>query len=527
MNDTEKLKLMIVDDRRENLLSMTQLLDRPDLEIVTAESGNEALGLMLDHDLALVLLDVQMPEMDGFEVAELMRRNDRTRNVPIIFVTAINKERRHIFSGYEAGAVDYLFKPVDPFVIRSKVGVFLDLKRNQQARERLVEELNSANNRLQEVSDLKSDYLSAASHELRTPLTVIKEYCGLVYDGVAGEINDEQKKCLASALRNCNRLASLVNDLLDLDSIESGHSRIRRGRVSIAGILAACRTDFEPNCGSAEQRLQLELPADLPLALGDGGMLTQIVVNLLGNAHKFTPAGGTIVLRASLNSKGDQVRVEVCDDGPGIAPEDQARVFDKFSQLGRRDGPGAKGTGLGLAISRKIVELHEGELGLDSETGRGSTFHFTVPAYSEEAHLKAFIADGTRNVLGLDQEWSLVILRTPGRDEELPSWLEQEIDLVFRRGEDTTQRLTLGGQEHCAILLQTERAGAMSFLARFENSIGRREERRGLLQYALRDVPRGQRNDYRLDGRNLDFLNLAMTEEEKGVEDVQETHSGR
>ncbi len=186
MAENQKLSILIVDDREENLASMVQLLAREDLEILTAQSGNEALGLMLENDLALVLLDVQMPGMDGFEVAQLMRHNVRTRRIPIIFVTAINKERRHIFTGFEAGAVDYMFKPVDPFIIRSKVQVFLEIKRNELEREQLVADLNMANRQLKEISERKSDFLSAASHELRTPLTIIKEYCGLVRDGVVG-----------------------------------------------------------------------------------------------------------------------------------------------------------------------------------------------------------------------------------------------------------------------------------------------------------------------------------------------------
>ena len=192
MANADRLKILVVDDRTENLQAMARLLERPDLEILTAASGNEALGVMLDQDLALVLLDVQMPDMGGFEVAELMRRNERTRRVPIIFVTAITKERRQIFTGYEAGAVDYLFKPVDPFILRAKVSVFLEMKSAQLARERLLRELNRANNRLQELSDRKSDVLAAASHELRTPLTVIKEHCSLVHEGVVGELNEEQ-----------------------------------------------------------------------------------------------------------------------------------------------------------------------------------------------------------------------------------------------------------------------------------------------------------------------------------------------
>ncbi len=233
LSSLETLKIMLVDDRPENLKSLKHLLDRPDVEILTAQSGNEALGLMLDHDLALVLLDVQMPDMDGYEVAELMRRNTRTQEIPVIFVTAINKERRHIFSGYDAGAVDYIFKPVDPFIIRSKVNVFLEIKRNHLVRQRLVAELNQANNRLQEISDRKSDFLSAASKELRTPLTVLKEFTSLVLEEVVGPLNDEQKSCLESALRNCNRLTDLVDDLLNFDSMKSGCSQVNLEKVAL------------------------------------------------------------------------------------------------------------------------------------------------------------------------------------------------------------------------------------------------------------------------------------------------------
>ena len=394
MAETRKLAIMIVDDRPENLASMRQLLDQEDLEILTAESGNEALGMMLERDLALVLLDVQMPGMDGFEVADLMRRNERTRRIPIIFVTAINTERRHIFSGFKAGAVDYMFKPVDPFIIRSKVEVFLDIKRNELVREGLMVDLNEANRRLQELNERKSDFLSAASHELRTPLTIIKEYCGLVHDEVVGDINSEQKRCLDAALRNCNRLADLVNDLLDLDSIESGHTGLRRSSVDLGRVLTEAYTDFGPRCASVGQTIRLEMEDNLPPVLGDAQMLTQVLVNLLGNAHKFTPSGGEILIRGLRAAEG--ARVEVQDNGPGIAPEDQAIVFEKFTQLNRKDGPGARGTGLGLAISHKIMELHGGKLGLHSQPGQGSVFHFTVQPYAMPAHLRALVADGPR-----------------------------------------------------------------------------------------------------------------------------------
>ncbi len=489
----ELLKILIVDDRAENVASLRQVLDRDDLEIHAALSGNEALSLMLDHDFALVLLDVQMPGMDGFEVAELMRSHEKTRTVPIIFVTAINKERQHIFSGYQAGAMDYLFKPVDPFIIRAKVAAFLELKRSQMAREELLVDLNRANARLQEISDLKSDYLSAASHELRTPLTVIKEFCSLVHDEVVGPINEEQRRCLGSAVRNCTRLADLVNDLLDLDSIESGNVHLVRDRVDLAEMLQVCWQDFEGRCVEAGQTLHLELPPTdpatgqaLPSVLAASEKITQVVVNLLGNALKFTPAGGEIHVRATVEA--GQVTVEVQDDGPGIAPADQQRVFEKFAQLDRLDGPGAKGTGLGLPISRKIIELHGAELELMSEPGQGCLFRFSLPCYTDQDHLQTFVADGTHNPAGLPSTWTLILL-SPSLTDPCPTRvLADELTLLVRTSEDRTGLLSCGDHPLHAILLKTDETGARSLLARLRNLLQDKFPAAGLPGHVLLDV---------------------------------------
>ena len=509
MSSFEALKIMLVDDRPENLKSLKHLLDRPDLEILTAESGNEALGMMLDHDLALVLLDVQMPDMDGFEVAELMRRNTRTREIPVIFVTAINKERRHIFSGYDAGAVDYIFKPVDPFIIRSKVNVFLEIKRNHLVRERLVAELNQANNRLQEISDRKSDFLSAASHELRTPLTVIKEFTSLVLEEVVGPLNDEQKSCLGSALRNCNRLADLVNDLLDLDSIESGYSHVKREKVDLHKICGNIQQDFAEKFQESGQSLKVELAPDLPDVLGDAGMLAQVFFNLVGNANKFTGAGGEILIRAIAD--GQSVNIEVKDDGPGISPEDQVRVFQKFTQLNRQDGPGPGGTGLGLTITNKILELHGVKLSLESEEGVGSAFIFSLPVYELATHLKTFVADGTTGEGSHARDWTLIFLKPEQGMQNLPIGLEKEVERLFRQGEDRSTSFLVDGQPWHTVLLQTGRRGTASFLARLEDRLGKRNTDATHLTYAIPNTDLQVGADFTPDIANLDFHQLGFS----------------
>jgi len=524
----EQVKILLVDDRPENLRSLRQILARDDLEIITSESGNEALGLLLDHDFALVLLDVQMPGMDGFEMAELMRRHEATRTVPIIFVTAISKERQHLRSGYDAGAIDYIFKPIDPFIVRAKVAALVELKRSQMARERLVGELNVANRRLQEISDLKSDYLSAASHELRTPLTVIKEFCSLVHDEVVGPLNAEQKKCLGSAVRNCNRLANLVNDLLDLDSIESGHSHLSREKVALGELLPACARDFESRCAEAQQTLTVELgdtiagdaPGDPANVLAAPDMITQVVVNLLGNACKFTPRGGEIRLRAM--ERGTEVVVEVQDSGPGIAAEDQARVFEKFAQLKRRDGPGAKGTGLGLPISRKIVELHGGRLELVSDGGTGCLFRFNLPLFSDESHLQAFVADGRHNPTGLPTSWTLVLLAAASWAAGVPVVLAAELQRLVRSSEDRVGQVVVDGQPAQAILLKTDMNGAWAFLARAQSLLTDQMDDPTAVKVSLLDVSVTTSGGALFDRSLIAFSSLNPSHENnrKGVPNV-------
>ncbi|MBW2194695.1 MAG: response regulator, partial [Deltaproteobacteria bacterium] len=179
MNETQKPNILLVDDKPENLLALESLLEGPDLNLVKATSGNEALGLTLKYDFALFLLDVQMPDMDGFETAELMRSSERTRPVPIIFVTAINKEQKHVFKGYESGAVDYLFKPLDPDILQSKVRIFLELHNQKKGLERMNEELRKANEKIleQQKAIIEEERLKVllqiagtAAHEVSQPL---------------------------------------------------------------------------------------------------------------------------------------------------------------------------------------------------------------------------------------------------------------------------------------------------------------------------------------------------------------------
>jgi two-component system cell cycle response regulator len=233
--ERDKVNILLVDDRKENLIALEALLESPDLRIIKAESGNQALGLMLEFDFALVLLDVQMPEMDGFEVAELMRKKEKTRQIPIIFITAINKEEKYVFKGYETGGVDYLFKPIDPTILKSKVHVFLELHRKKMEMERLINEkndyileLHQLNKKIQEQQKelLEKEKLQSIlemaitiSHEFSQPLSVIIGYTDMLLATMEKE--DPHYTKLKKILDNGEALAEVIRKVRSITNYKS------------------------------------------------------------------------------------------------------------------------------------------------------------------------------------------------------------------------------------------------------------------------------------------------------------------
>ena len=288
VKDTRKASVLIVDDKPENLLAFEALLDDPDLDLVMATSGYEALAKVLEHDFAVILLDVQMPEMDGFEVAELIRGYEKTKRIPIIFITALSKESSHVFKGYRSGAVDFLFKPIEPEILKSKVRVFCDLKRYSDMQQKMVQKMRTANVRLRELNKMKMEFLSTASHELRTPLTIIRDYVDLVLEEIPGPLNEMQKECMGSALNNCDRLGDLINDLLDMQRLTSGRFKLTRRRIRTTDLLEQCHRDMMQRCRSRNQTFDLCMDDDLPDTYADWNSMIQVMLNLVGNANKFT-----------------------------------------------------------------------------------------------------------------------------------------------------------------------------------------------------------------------------------------------
>ncbi len=368
--------ILIVDDKPENLLALEKILERPGLNIVRATSGNQALGLLLDHEFALVLLDVMMPEMDGFETAELMRGNSETKHIPIIFVTAISKEQRHVFKGYESGAVDYLFKPLDPDILINKVNVFLELHQQHMTLKEMNRELHIARLEAELANRAKSQFLTNLSHNLRTPMNGVIGMTGLLLDT---ELTRQQKELVETVRSSADKLLNVINDILDFSKIE-----IRKLDLEILDF--NLRTTLEDASDLIHLRAQeknLEfvclMEPDVPSLLqGDPGRLRQIISYLAENAIKYT-SKGEISLKVTLDHEDQDtvtIRFTITDTGIGIPLPKHKYLFDAFNKDENTNTFG--GTGLGLTISRQLTRMMGGDIGVESQEGKGSTFWFTV-----------------------------------------------------------------------------------------------------------------------------------------------------
>lgn len=385
-------KLLIVDDLPENLLALEALIKREDRMVYKALSADEALSLLLQHEFAMAILDVQMPGMNGFELAELMRGTDKTRNIPIIFVSAAGRELNYAFKGYESGAVDFLHKPLDIHAVKSKVNVFVDLYRQSKAmkqqvealeqsrreQEALLKQLQSTQNELEQAVRMRDDFMSIVAHEVRTPLnglileTQLRKM-HLARDNAAAFTLDKMHAMVDRDERQIKSLIRLIEDMLDVSRIRTGKLSIRPSRFDLVKLVGNLLQNFAPQFDAAESTVTFtaETPVEGPW---DEFRIEQVISNLLTNALRY---GGKGPIEVRVYQHEGEARVEVQDRGIGISEENQKRIFQQFERVSAKTV--VAGLGLGLFISEQIVAAHGGSIVVESKINEGALFRVCLP----------------------------------------------------------------------------------------------------------------------------------------------------
>jgi signal transduction histidine kinase len=427
----DKVSILLVDDQPQRLIAYQAILANLELDLVCARSGREALERLMDNDFALVLLDVSMPDMDGFEAAKLIHEHPRFERTPIIFVTGVHLDDLDKLKGYSLGAVDYVSVPIVPQILRSKVSVLVELyckrKELQEANEELAHanarlsqanialqeeknreleivnaslqransELEAANRSLQseiterariaqalkEADRHKDEFLAMLAHELRNPLAPIHNAVELMR---LKPLGDPQLHWARDVIaRQLTSLTRLVDDLLDVSRITRGKINLTRQVIELDALISRAVETVHPLLDERGHELTLELPESAVQIFGDPTRLTQAVANVLGNAAKYTDKGGRINVTARV--RGENVEICVRDNGIGIRPELLPHVFELFTQLDRDEGRTQGGLGIGLALVQRLVQMHGGEVTAASAgPGRGAEFVIRLPRLKEQ-----------------------------------------------------------------------------------------------------------------------------------------------
>jgi signal transduction histidine kinase len=475
------IKLLLVEDNPDEAGIIKARLENSKnavFNITAVDSLEAALKHLAGEYVDVIMLDLMLPDSRGRDT--FMQVYSRFPDTPIIVLSCVDDEAQALTLVQE-GAQDYLIKGQSEVNMLARV-VSYAIERNY-----VRKASKDALERMRELNEIKSQFVAEASHEIRTPLAIVREFVSLVHDETTGKLNEKQRNYLASALRNCDKLTELINHILDLARIEAGKKELHLTKVDLAAVLTQFRNDFVPLVGSKKQTIHLDIAGTLLMAHCDAASVQDILTNLIGNAHKYTPEGGNI--RLACRQEGRFLRVSVTDDGPGIPLEQQERVFEPFIRLTQAKGPASGGAGLGLKIVKSLVEMNGGSIALESVPGKGSTFSFTLPGCDAEMPLRILIVDNEESVVRMiesiltSSDFNLEIKSTQKGLNSLMVAGEFKPDLVIldvylddvdgkqvltslKHGRGDKQRKVLMISGYFAVLKELKEWGADDFLAK-------------------------------------------------------------
>ncbi|NQV01050.1 MAG: response regulator [Bacteroidia bacterium] len=391
-----KPKVLIVDDRIKNIIVLEEMLADLDINLVRASSGQEAIEKATKTEFALVLMDVRMPGMDGFETVEKIRKDPRNELIPIIYITAFYNEDYYRVKGIKTGAVDFITKPIIPDILIGKVSVFMKIYKQRKNleeeivwRERIEKDLKKAKELAEDATRAKQKFLSTMSHEIRTPLNAIINTVNLLREE---EPREDQMDSMEILIFSADNLLQIVNDILDFSKIGAGKIEFEKVEFEMQKLLNGVKQSFDYE--AKRRKLQMEVRIDKsipPVVRCDSNRLTQILINLVGNAVKFTEKGSITIEAILLKRHNSMIDIEfrIIDTGIGIPEDKIALIFESFTQASSSTTRKYGGTGLGLAITQALVVLQGGTIKVVSQVDKGSTFSFSLPfLVSDKTHVE-------------------------------------------------------------------------------------------------------------------------------------------
>jgi two-component system, sensor histidine kinase and response regulator len=367
-----KAKILIVDDKPENLVALRIVLKDLDIEFVEATSGNDALKATLRHDFTLALLDIQMPDMDGYELAGILREEEKTAHLPFIFVSAVYTDNLNVFKGYEKGAFGFITKPFHPDILINKVKFFIDKHQQGIALVELNKELENKNKELESINKELESFSYSVSHDLRAPLRNINGYSEILENNYDAKLGDEGKRILNKIIERSLKMNSLIDSLLNF-------SRLGRKELTKVSI------DINALVGKAIEELKMEQLnknltwniGELSPVNGDLELLKQVFLNLISNAIKYSSKKDKPEIEIGCNLNCQEITYYVKDNGAGFDMEYKNKLFGVFQRF--HTASEFEGVGIGLAIVQRIVARHGGSVWAEAEVGNGATFYFSLP----------------------------------------------------------------------------------------------------------------------------------------------------